>query len=299
MRVKLLLLLVLIVLCSLATNAQDNPDTTYWKKDFQVGLSFNQASFSSNWTGGGVNSIGLNAMLNYKANYKRSIHSWDNEINLAYGVLKNADQGSRKSIDVLYLDSKYGRAISEKWNMFGSVNFLSQFADGFSYDVEFPNGEVRDSLISKIFAPAFLTFAWGMEYHPTKFFNLRLSPFAPRFTFVSDDRLSDLGAYGVDPGDKIRTELLAFQALANFEKKISDNLLFKWKYMLFLNYENLEFEQWDHRLDLLLSAQVSKHISVNLGGIMVYDFDQDDEVQLNQFFNFGLVYSAKNYEDEK
>ena len=277
--------------------AQDSPDTTYWRKNFKVGLSFNQASFSSNWTGGGVNSIGLNALLSYKAKYKRDKHSWDNEIDLAYGIVKNQDQSSRKSIDRIYLDTKYGRVLSDKWELFTSANLLTQFAEGFNYDVEFPNGEVRDSLISQLFAPAFLTFAWGFQYQPVDYFNVRFSPFTPRFTFVTDDGLSDLGAYGVDPGDQVRSEWLAFQALADFDKDIAENLNLKWKYLLYVNYENLSFDEWDHRLDLILSAQINKFMSVNLGAILIYDYDQVDELQVNQFFNLGLVYSAQNYEE--
>ena len=297
MNIKIASLITLFMCLSINILAQDDPDTTYWRKDFKVGLSFNQAAFSSNWTGGGVNSIGLNGLLNYKARYKKDKHSWDNEFDFAYGIVKNQDQSSRKSIDRVYLDTKYGRELNEKWNLFTSANLLTQFANGFNYDVEFPNGEVRDSLISAIFAPAFLTVAWGFQYQPVDHFNVRFSPFAPRFTFVLDDELSDLGAYGVDPGDQVRSEWLAFQALADFDKDIAENLNLKWKYLLFINYENLSLDKWDHRLDLTLSAQVNKFLSVDLGAILIYDFDQVDELQINQFFNLGLVYAAKNYEE--
>jgi hypothetical protein len=57
--------------------AQDS-DTTYWKKSFNGSLSLNQASFSDNWTAGGINSIGFSALLNYKANYLKGKNSWDN-----------------------------------------------------------------------------------------------------------------------------------------------------------------------------------------------------------------------------
>ena len=297
MNTKIASLIILFVCLGMRVNAQDDPDTTYWRKDFNVGLSFTQASFTSNWTGGGVNSIGANALLNFKARYRKDKHSWDSEIDLAYGIVQNEGQGGRKSIDRVFLDSKYGRNLGKKWELFTSTNLLTQFANGFNYDVEFPNGEVRDSLISQFFAPAFLTFAWGFQYQPVDYFNIRLSPSTPRFTFVMDDGLSDLGAYGVDPGDQVRAEWLAFQALVDFDKDIAENLNLKWKYLLFINYENPEFEEWDHRLDLILSARVNKYISVNLGAIVIYDFDQVDEVQLNQFFNLGLTYSAKNYED--
>ncbi|MDN5216363.1 DUF3078 domain-containing protein [Fulvivirgaceae bacterium BMA12] len=297
MNTRFILLLIPFICWGVGLSAQENPDTTYWKKDFKVGLNFNQAAFSSNWKGGGVNSIGLTGLLNYKAKYNKGQHSWDNEIDLAYGIVKNQDQSSRKSIDRIFLDTKYGRKFDEKWELFSSANLLTQFTKGYNYDVEFPNGEVKDSVISNLFAPAFLTFAWGFQYQPTEYFNIRFSPLTPRFTFVTDNDLSDLGAYGVDPGENLRSEWLAFQALADFDKEIAKNLNLKWKYLLYINYENLSLDEWDHRLDLILNAKVNKFMSVNLGAIVIYDFDQVDEVQFNQFFNLGLVYEVKNYED--
>ncbi|HCM75139.1 MAG TPA: hypothetical protein DIS90_02060, partial [Cytophagales bacterium] len=56
--------------------------TTHWKKGVNFGINLNQASFSSNWKAGGVNSIGLNTLFNYKANYKKDKVSWDNQIDL-------------------------------------------------------------------------------------------------------------------------------------------------------------------------------------------------------------------------
>lgn len=75
---------------------------THWKKTFRAGLNLNQAAFSSNWKAGGVNSIGFNALLNYKANYKKDHHSWNNEIDLLYGMVNNAGQGYRKTLDRIF-----------------------------------------------------------------------------------------------------------------------------------------------------------------------------------------------------
>ncbi|TRX59376.1 DUF3078 domain-containing protein [Fulvivirga sp. M361] len=301
---KNLLLSLLVLLNVYYLNAQ-SPDTTYWKKAFRAGINFNQASFSDNWTGGGVNSIGVNTFLNYKANYTRDVHSWDNEIDLAYGVLKNDGQSSRKSLDRVFLDTKYGRKLNAKWSLFTSLSLLTQFADGFAYDQERPNGETYDSLISGLFSPAFITTSLGFEYKPVDYFSLRLSPFSPRITVVSNDNLANTpspedplkGAFGVDLGDNIRTEWLAFQLVADFNKDIAKNLNLKWKYILFANYEELEFDKIDHRLDLLLSAKVNDFMDVSLGLIMVYDFDQVDEVQLSQALNLGVVYNFKNYKE--
>ena len=264
MKKNVLIYCTSMLLClALGVKAQD-ADTTYWKKDFRAGISFNQASFSDNWLGGGVNSIGLNGFLNYKANYTKDVHTWDNEIDLAYGVLKNEGQSSRKSVDRLFLDSKYGRKLSDKWNFYTSLSFLSQFAPGYEYDVVIDDntGEIGDNLISDLFAPAFLTASTGFEYAPVDYFKVRVGPFSPRFTFVSNDELAAEGAFGVDPGDNVRAEWFGFQLMADFNKDIAENLNLKWKYIMYANYEELEARKIDHRLDLFLSAKVNSFIDL-------------------------------------
>jgi hypothetical protein len=67
---KYLATLLVVIIFSSGNQAQNNNDTTYWKIDLSTGLNINQASFSSNWTAGGINSIGLNTHFNLKANYQ-------------------------------------------------------------------------------------------------------------------------------------------------------------------------------------------------------------------------------------
>lgn len=293
--------LCIMLLCSHSLQAQIvKPDTTSnWKKRFMFNVSFNQASFSSNWKAGGINSVGLNGALNYKANYAKDKITWDNEIDFLYGFVNNSGQGFRKTLDRMFFDTKVGYKISDKWDLFTSLNFLSQFTKGYRY-----NDDDSQDLISDIFAPAFITSAWGLQYQPAPYFKVRIAPFAPRVTILSDnngrfDAVDPAAPYGVLLGESTRFEWLAFQATADFDKDIAKNLNLKWRYMLYANYETLEGKTIDHRLDLMLTAQVNKFISVGLGGILIYDFDQDDEVQLSQNFNFGFRYTFQNYEEKK
>lgn len=299
MKKSICLLLFVLGLCQ--THAQIvKPDSaTNWKKKFILGLNFNQASFSTNWKGGGINSVGLNGLLNYKANYRKGKLSWDNEVDFLYGFVRNQGQGFRKTVDRLFLDSKVGYSVSAKWDLFTSLNLLSQFAPGYRF-----NDDNSRDLISDFFAPAFITSAWGAEYHPSKFFRLRLSPFAPRITIVRDnngrfDAVSATAPYGVEVGDDIRFEWLAFQLLADFNKDIFQNVNLKWRYMMFANYETLSAKNIDHRLDLTLAAKVGRFFNVNFGLIALYDSDQTDGLQLNQLFNIGFLYSFQNFEDKK
>ena len=276
------------------------PDTTSnWKKKFVANFNVNQASFSSNWKAGGINSIGLNGQLNYKADYAKDKLSWNNEIGLQYGFVNNNGQGFRKTVDRVFLDSKIGSQLSKNWSFYSSLTFLTQFSEGYRY-----NADDSEDLISDIFAPAFITSSWGLEYHPVDYFKVRFSPFSPRVTIVSDnngrfDAVDPIQPYGVLLGESARYEWLAFQVVADFDKDIANNLNLKWRYMVYANYETLEAKTIDHRLDLMLTAQVNKFISVSLGGILIYDFDQDSGAQISQAFNFGFRYSFQNFQDKK
>ena len=73
----------------------------------------------------------------------------------------------------------------------------------------------------------------------------------------------------------------------------------KWRYLFFANYETLEMKTIDHRLDVNLTAKVNKFVNVSLGGILLYDFDQDSGVQLSQAFSLGFQYTFQNYRDKK
>ena len=280
------------------------PDTlSNWKTKLVFNFNINQAAFSSNWKAGGINSIGLNGAFNYRANYAKGRNSWDNTIDLIYGFVNNEGQGFRKTLDRIFLDTKYGYKLNDNWGLYTSLNFLSQFAKGFKYEKD-ASGVEQEILISDFLAPGYVTSSWGVEYKPVDYFFIRLSPFSPRITIVKDPErfipaVDPEKPYGVTPPDETRTEWLAFQLLAEFNKDIATNFNLKWRYLMFANYETLELKTIDHRLELMLNAKVNRFITVGLGGILLYDYDQDAGAQISQVFNLGVALSYQNFEEPK
>ncbi|MCU0450300.1 MAG: DUF3078 domain-containing protein [Bernardetiaceae bacterium] len=276
---------------------QDTPkDTTYWEKAFSFGVNFNQGSFSSNWKAGGANSIAFGAVLTAKANYLKDKWSWNNDLEMLYGLVWTDGVGQRKNADRIFLNSVAAYKIAPKWNLFMSGNFLSQFAEGLDYatDPLNPVPRLRNARISNTFSPAFLTFAWGLEYKPVKWFSVKMSPFSPRFTFVSDDGIrpdAEGRRFGVENGRSVRTEWLAAQIQADLDAKLAENINLKARYLMFLNYQTFDP---DHRLDVLLEMAVNKYIKANFGATVLYDTDQDTSIQWSQLLNVGFLYSIDN-----
>lgn len=285
-----LLLTVIALSYAIHISAQEK-DTSYWQHSEKFGLNFNQASFSKNWKGGANNSISMGALFLGKLNYQKAKISWNNELDLQYGVLKNQDQNARKSNDRIFFDSKLGYKIADKWNAFSSLNFQTQFDKGYDYGVDENRAETR-TLISAFMSPAFITSSWGAEYKPNDYFSLRLSPFSPRITMVNDTSIYNNVPenYGVEIGETVRYEWFAFKLSASFEKDLVENINFKARYELFTNYQEFEARKFDHRLDAGLTAKIFKIVNLSLMSIVLYDFDQINEVQASFSTALSLLF---------
>ncbi|UHG90872.1 DUF3078 domain-containing protein [Spirosoma oryzicola] len=294
----------------ITTNFKDTvavkPDTSYWQKSFSGGINFNQASFS-NWSGGGVNSVSLGAVVAARAFYEKEKMSWDNTADLQLGYVTQVGT-TRKAADQLILISVLGRKIAPKWDLFVSGTFNTFFAPGYRYD-KLPADQPRLK-VSNFFAPAQLTFGVGVAYRPNDWFSLRMSPVAPRFTFVSDDavRVRELSdgtfvadptqvAYGVQPGRKMRTEWLAFQLQTVINRNLTQNIALNARYQLFTVYENLR--NVNHRLDLLLTAKVSRYLNTTFGLIALYNKDFSSSLQIQQTLAIGLVYNISSFRQKR
>ena len=82
--------------------AQEKPidSTKHWSVIGQNTLMLNQAAFS-NWVGGGANSFGWLAGVNYNLVYKKDKNLVENAIILGYGQNKTQGLGTRKSQETL------------------------------------------------------------------------------------------------------------------------------------------------------------------------------------------------------
>lgn len=276
-------------------------DTSYWQRSFSGGINFNQASFS-NWSGGGANSLALGSVIDARALYVKDKWSWDNTADLQLGYV--TQRGStRKAADQIFLNSVAGYKVGAHTDEFLSGTFNSFFAPGYRYDAIQPTD--TQLKVSNFFAPAQLTLAWGVAYKPTEWFSVRVSPFAPRLTFVTDNsvRVRQVNGvyqydptatvYGVDAGKTVRQEWLAFQLQATVTRNLSENVSLNARYQLYANYKTLD--AIDHRLDLVLTAKVSRYLSTTLGVILLYDKDFIDALQVQQSLAIGLSYNVSTF----
>ncbi|MBK7625790.1 MAG: DUF3078 domain-containing protein [Bacteroidales bacterium] len=279
-------------------------DTTQgWKNGGVFAITLAQTSLS-NWASGGQNSVAVNGVFSGFANYKKGKSVWDNSLDLGYGLLKQGEDDFRKTDDKIDFLSKYGQEAFKNFYYAGLLNFKTQMTPGYNYP--------KKETISDLFAPAYLLVALGMDYKPNAYFSAFIAPLTAKFTFVTNDSLSNKGAFGVTPGEKVKSEAGGYVRVIfsknDFKAEYLKNVSFTTKIDLFSNYAHNP-QNIDVSWESLIAMKVNKYISVNFNTHLIYDDDikiqfdkngsgviEDGEgvaskVQFKEIFGVGFSYN--------
>jgi hypothetical protein len=273
-------------------------DTTGWKTETNLNISFAQVSLT-NWAAGGQNSMSVNGRLNGFYNYKIKRFAWDNQVDLGYGLLKQGKTAWQKSDDRFELMSKLGYRLTETLNGAALASFKSQFAPGYSMPEE-------RKLVSDIFSPAYLLVALGLDLKKGDNFSLFAAPLTAKMTFVLNDSLSSVGAFGVDTNKLFRAEVGGYVRVL-WKHDLMKNVGLQTKLDLFSNY--LKDPQYiDVNWEVFLNMKINKFLTVNINTLLIYDHDiqigkdtnsdgTPDEfkprIQFKELFGLGLAYTLK------
>jgi len=281
MKMKKIMILALLVF-GLSIQAQDKKEVEKaWKKSGDISLMFNQASFD-NWIKGGENSLALNGLINYNFNYKKNKSVWDTKLIMAYGLSRINDD-TKKTDDRFEINSVYGQQASKLWYYSFFGDFKTQMTDGYDYSVS------PKITTSKLFAPAYLSFGPGMLWKKSDNLKVNFAPATSKMTFVMDDALSAVGAYGVDPGKNLRYEIgMAINGYYKFN--LMENISMENILGLYSNYlDHPENVDVDYQMNMVMT--INKYISANFGLNLLYDDNALQDIQLKEVF--GLGFNAK------
>lgn len=270
----------------------------HWKLSGVSGLNLSQTSLT-NWAAGGENSVAWNLYLNASANYKKDKWSWDNALVTDFGKTFTSTNKWLKSVDKLNFSTKVGRQVSSHWSVSALGDFLTQFVRGYDAATNPNVAGNKDKYISDLLSPGYLTLALGADYKPNDDLSVLLSPVTGKMTFVLDRKLSDAGAFGVKPGKKVLAELGAL-AVANYKRKLAENISLVTKLTLFTAYDD-SFGNIDVNWDMMLAFKINKFLTTTLTTNLVYDDNvksidasgtpRGPKVQFREVLGLGLAYS--------
>jgi len=273
-----------------AQDAEAEKEDNGWKKGGVISLNMSQVALN-NWAAGGDNSFSGAGFFDGYANLARKNYTWDNTLSLGYGLQKQNDDDWFKNNDKLEFSSKYGQLAVNKWYYSALIDFKTQFTEGFKNSGD----EVH---ISNFFAPAYLNLAIGMDYKPNENFSVMISPLSGKMTFVADTALSNKGAFGVEEGEKLRSEFGAFVKVA-YKVELMENIHYSTKLNLFSNYLNNP-QNVDVNWDNLVTFKINKYFNASFMFNIIYDDDihfplddgrEEAKLQWKEMFGLGFTYN--------
>ena len=254
----------------------------YWQKGGFGALNFNSLGLT-NWAAGGVSANSVTAIGNIYRNYKKGKVEWRNNLDLAYGLIKNKGETLRKNEDKIDFLTKGNYGITDKLSYSSLLNFKSQFAPGFDFSDPTKDDKDREE-ISKFLAPAYLTTSIGLNYNFTDYFSVYVSPATGKFTFVNDDSIAAKNIYipatldnnGVQfYNDRYRAE---FGALFNaqFKKDLTKKISLTSTLNLFNNFTDVNTanrENIDVNWETMINMKLTEYIGVSFYTNLIHDND--------------------------
>lgn len=250
-----------------------------WETGGRFSLGFSQVSLT-NWAAGGQNSLSGNGLTKMFLRYGKGTLSWENILDVGYGMVRQGEEDLIKTNDKIDFMSKLGLQAFDNWHYASLVNFRTQITPGYNY----PNTSEK---ISDFLAPAYLLGAIGMDYKASDKLSLFIAPVTGKITIVNDDKLSEAGAFGVDPGKTTLTEFGGYVRAA-FGISITDDVLFETKLDLFSNYLDKP-QNLDVNWETMLAINVTKYITINFSTHLIYDesvkigIDTNDDGEPDKF----------------
>jgi len=254
-----------------------------------AGIQATQTQFS-NWAAGGDNTFNGLATLEIKHVYKRDRLSFTTQFDARYGM-SVIDSITFKNEDKFNLNFQTAWGISRLWSLSGTVNFRSQFTEGYK-------SRKDKILVSDFMAPGVLDLSLGFTYKP-KYWEITISPVTGSMLFVMSDSLSRLGINGIDPGDHFKP-MIGPSLGVNFDKKFANDVLrYRSKFYGFWNFRldpNMRWENW-------LTFQATKWLGTSIYWNMIYDREASvPQIEKNRFwqvnYSIGLAMTF-TYQNKK
>jgi len=250
---------------------KDN-DTSYfnWKQGGMYNFNLAQSSLS-NWAAGGDNfNMAINSYFNYYAYFQKPRQSWDNNLDLNLGFVQSTSLGGRKNDDRIDVLSKYGYRIDSTgmWFLSGLFNFRSQLFDGYSFSGS------KANFTSSFLSPAYIILSAGLDFKPNNTFSVFFSPLTSRTTLLLNNKLSNLGSYGVPVGKKINRETGLFVTV-NYNNTIAPNIIYRGRADFFSNY----YEKPEN-INLYMTNMFTFKINKNFSATYSLDLMYDDKIKI-------------------
>ena len=250
------------------------------KFEGSFGITLNQLAIT-HWAAGGESNGSGKITSNVTYKYIRKLFNYEVNGIFAYGMSNyTKDKRYEKSEDRCEISMTMSNNNSKNLSFTSIASLKTQFSNGYTY----PNDSIP---ISRFFAPAYISVSAGYNYKIKDYLSIYISPIAGKITVVKDQRLADLGSYGVEAGywnihngdstwvkGKNTLNELGINVLIKYKQDFPNNISIFSTLNLYNNYMdpnksnrwNIDVD-WESGIKFIINKRISAIINVHL----IYD----------------------------
>ena len=257
-----------------------------WHADATGKMAFTQAGFYR-WHDGGTSSLALSAGLTAEFTRSGINVKQSHAFRLAYGVVKQNASSLRKAEDLLHIRSAFtllAGSFDGRFQPAVTVDFRSQFADGFAYNAPRPEGTPAPR-ISAFLSPATLTQSLGLNYEAVPWAQLR-SGLAAKETIVAERKLRP--RYKVQENQSVRWEA-GLSGLILIDTGLFTNVHMKHSLQVFASFNQVGAP--DLLSETLITMKVNRWLQVNAEYTAQLDRDVSRSVQMKELISLAFAVS--------
>ncbi len=275
------------------------PAGAQWKRAADLGLTFNQSSYSDSWTGGESGALTWAFTSNLSAEKALSSQfNWANTLKLTFGQTHTQAEGAtgkkewqvpKKSADRIFLESLMRMTLGKLVDPFGSVTVESQF-----YDASEPRfarygnpvlineaAGVGRMFVKNDLTEVFSRFGFGLRQNHDRRI-VSVDPDRAHMTTSREgglDWVTDFSHTFRGGQMKYVTKLRAFKALFSSRADATKGTPVE-------DYWQEPDVAWENTF----SASISKYIQVSLFTELLYDKEVDLRGRFREVVGLGLAY---------
>ncbi|MBI2429890.1 MAG: DUF3078 domain-containing protein [Ignavibacteriales bacterium] len=252
-------------------SAFSQTDSSTWKHNLVAGLTATQVSFND-WAGGGENALAYTTVIDGRSVQDLETTNWSNTYKLAYGQTRLGSKPLRKTDDKLEFESVLSYKVGMVINPYASFTLKTQFDVGYKYD----DAANTKTVLSRFWAPAYLTQSVGIGYAPRQEIKTRLGAalreVRTRTGYIENNRTEG-----------------GIESVTDAQISFEQNILFTSKLELFAPFNNIDVVVM--RSDNSFTAKVSSIISVTLNIQLINDANVSARTQIKETIALGITYA--------
>ena len=291
-----------------------------WKMGTDLALQATQnfvssnTSWSSAWYSGGNSNLALLADLKGWINYDYNKLTWENSLELKYGLSTTfADDKAGRQLhmtdDISKLTSKLGYKAFGTWYYTAQAELSTTLFDTYPIDKNYMTSSLASPI--RFYLSLGMDYKWNSKTSDAKV-SLFISPIAYKMVYVNNMTHFNIGtpdetSISKEVGIGINTQTMndaGALVQCNYSQQFNKSISLESKLSLYTNYLGLGSKNnipglevdWEITANFILykilTARVSIHPRYDSTTLEGWD---DAKLQLKEFVSLGIAYTFKNY----